>query len=91
MKRKQLSVSLIITQTGFIKAFSDNAQAFTNGFFKVEKVMKNLFVRRLYLWPRYELGHNFLDFLESSYIQAKKKERAIKQLRKGQKSHFNFE
>ena len=48
-------MSLIITQTGFIKAFSDNAQAFTNGFFKVEKVMKNLFVRRLYLWPRYEL------------------------------------
>ncbi|KAK2554945.1 DNA repair endonuclease XPF [Acropora cervicornis] len=41
------------SQTGFIKAFSDNAQAFTNGFFKVEKVMKNLFVRRLYLWPRF--------------------------------------
>ncbi|XP_067027510.1 DNA repair endonuclease XPF-like isoform X1 [Acropora muricata] len=40
-------------KTGFIKAFSDNAQAFTNGFFKVEKVMKNLFVRRLYLWPRF--------------------------------------
>ena len=40
-------------QTGFIKAFSDHPQAFTRGFFQVEKVMKNLFVRKLYLWPRY--------------------------------------
>ncbi|KAJ7377217.1 DNA repair endonuclease XPF [Desmophyllum pertusum] len=40
-------------KTGFIKAFSDNPQAFTNGFFQVEKVMKNLFVRKLYLWPRF--------------------------------------
>ncbi|RMX47207.1 hypothetical protein pdam_00025184, partial [Pocillopora damicornis] len=39
--------------TGFIKALSDNPQAFTSGFFQVEKVMKNLFVRRLYLWPRF--------------------------------------
>ncbi|XP_066015092.1 DNA repair endonuclease XPF-like isoform X2 [Pocillopora verrucosa] len=40
-------------KTGFIKALSDNPQAFTSGFFQVEKVMKNLFVRRLYLWPRF--------------------------------------
>ncbi|XP_020615692.1 DNA repair endonuclease XPF-like [Orbicella faveolata] len=40
-------------KNGFIKAFSDNPQAFTTGFFQVEKVMKNLFVRKLYLWPRY--------------------------------------
>lgn len=49
-------------KTGFIKAFSDNAQAFTNGFFQVEKVMKNLFVRRLYLWPRFHATvSSFLD------------------------------
>lgn len=40
-------------KTGFIKAFSDHPQAFTRGFFQVEKVMKNLFVRKLYLWPRF--------------------------------------
>ncbi|KAK2179590.1 hypothetical protein NP493_480g01020 [Ridgeia piscesae] len=36
------------------KAFSDRAQAFTMGFCHVERVMRNLFVRRLYLWPRFQ-------------------------------------
>ncbi|XP_022786619.1 DNA repair endonuclease XPF-like isoform X3 [Stylophora pistillata] len=40
-------------KTGFIKALSENPQAFTTGLFQVEKVMKNLFVRKLYLWPRF--------------------------------------
>ncbi|CAB4012674.1 DNA repair endonuclease XPF, partial [Paramuricea clavata] len=38
-------------KTGFIKAFSDAPEAFTAGFSKVERVMKNLFVKKLYLWP----------------------------------------
>lgn len=38
---------------GFIKAFTDNAVAFNTGFCHVERVMRNLFVRKLYLWPRY--------------------------------------
>lgn len=40
-------------QTGFIKAFSDSPYAFTTGYSHVERTMKNLFVRNLYLWPRY--------------------------------------
>lgn len=37
---------------GFIKAFTDNAVAFDTGFCHVERVMRNLFVKKLYLWPR---------------------------------------
>ncbi|XP_045159646.2 DNA repair endonuclease XPF-like isoform X1 [Mercenaria mercenaria] len=41
-------------KTGFIKAFSHNATAFTAGFSHVERTMKNLFVRKLFLWPRFQ-------------------------------------
>jgi len=37
-----------------VKAFSDNSLAFTSGFCQVERVMKSLFVRKLYLWPRFQ-------------------------------------
>ncbi|XP_029432485.1 DNA repair endonuclease XPF isoform X2 [Rhinatrema bivittatum] len=47
---------------GFIKAFTDNAVAFHTGFCQVERVMRNLFVRRLYLWPRFHVAVN--SFLE---------------------------
>ncbi|XP_075755461.1 DNA repair endonuclease XPF [Pelodiscus sinensis] len=47
---------------GFIKAFSDNAIAFNTGFCHVERVMRNLFVRKLYLWPRFHIAVN--SFLE---------------------------
>ena len=40
--------------TGFIKAFTDQPQSFTQGFGRVERILKNLFVRNLYLWPRFE-------------------------------------
>ncbi|RUS69234.1 hypothetical protein EGW08_023005, partial [Elysia chlorotica] len=40
-------------KTGFIKAFTDNPEAFTSGFSHVERVMKNLFVKKLFLWPRF--------------------------------------
>ena len=43
-----------LSQSGFVKAFSDRAQAFTMGFCHVERVMRNLFVRKLYLWPRFQ-------------------------------------
>ncbi|XP_030852545.1 DNA repair endonuclease XPF [Strongylocentrotus purpuratus] len=38
---------------GFIKAFSDQPQTFAAGLCKLERVMRNLFVRKLYLWPRF--------------------------------------
>ncbi|XP_053593687.1 DNA repair endonuclease XPF [Microplitis demolitor] len=40
-------------KTGFIKAFTNSALAFTVGFSQVERVMKTLFVKELYLWPRF--------------------------------------
>ncbi|CAH1775707.1 unnamed protein product [Owenia fusiformis] len=40
---------------GFIKAFSESPQSFTAGFCHVARVMKNLFVRKLYLWPRFQI------------------------------------
>nr|XP_002711804.1 DNA repair endonuclease XPF [Oryctolagus cuniculus] len=47
---------------GFIKAFTDNAVAFDTGFCHVERVMRNLFVRKLYLWPRFHVAvHSFLE------------------------------
>jgi hypothetical protein len=50
-------------RAGFIKAFSDNPEALSHGFNGVERVMKALWVRKLYLWPRF---HKVLqDALES--------------------------
>nr|XP_022317869.1 LOW QUALITY PROTEIN: DNA repair endonuclease XPF-like [Crassostrea virginica] len=40
-------------KSGFIKAFSDSPYAFTTGYSHVERTMKNLFIRNLYLWPRF--------------------------------------
>ncbi len=38
---------------GFIKAFSSAPVAFKSGFCQVSRVMRGLFVRNLYLWPRF--------------------------------------
>lgn len=38
---------------GFIKAFSEHPEAFTSDFALVEKIMKYLFVKKLFLWPRF--------------------------------------
>lgn len=38
---------------GFVKAFSENPIALTRGFHHVEKLMRNLYVSRLCLWPRF--------------------------------------
>ncbi|XP_058821611.1 DNA repair endonuclease XPF [Topomyia yanbarensis] len=40
-------------KTGFVKAFSKNVEAFTYGYGHVEKVMRNLFVKDLFIWPRF--------------------------------------
>ncbi|XP_018359378.1 PREDICTED: DNA repair endonuclease XPF [Trachymyrmex cornetzi] len=45
-------------KTGFIKAFTSSSLAFTVGFSKVERVMKALFVKKLYLWPRFHATIN---------------------------------
>lgn len=45
-------------KTGFIKAFTDKATSFSSGFCQVERVMRNLFVKKLYLWPRFQASVN---------------------------------
>jgi DNA excision repair protein ERCC-4 len=40
-------------QNGFIKAFTDAPDLLMSGFAKVDKVLKCLFVRKLYLYPRF--------------------------------------
>ncbi|KAH8260794.1 hypothetical protein KR026_008609, partial [Drosophila bipectinata] len=40
-------------KTGFIKAFSNSAEAFTIGYSHVERTMRNLFVKNLFIWPRF--------------------------------------
>ncbi|XP_053670214.1 DNA repair endonuclease XPF [Anopheles nili] len=42
-------------KVGFVKAFSRNVEAFTYGFGHVEKVMRNLFVKELFIWPRFHV------------------------------------
>ncbi|KAJ9583016.1 hypothetical protein L9F63_022632, partial [Diploptera punctata] len=39
--------------TGFIKAFSTSPQGFTVGFAQLNHIMKTLFVKNVYLWPRF--------------------------------------
>ena len=38
---------------GFVKAFSDQPEEFTGDFGKVERVLKALWLKRLYVWPRF--------------------------------------
>ncbi|CAD7087672.1 unnamed protein product [Hermetia illucens] len=42
-----------INKTGFIKAFSSSAEAFTIGYSHVERTMRNVFVKELFIWPRF--------------------------------------
>ena len=39
---------------GFVKAFSDAPETLASGFMKVDRLCKNLFVRRLFLYPRFK-------------------------------------
>jgi DNA excision repair protein ERCC-4 len=40
---------------GFLKAFSDNPEPFTTGFSPLATMMRNLFLRKPSLWPRFHL------------------------------------
>ncbi|CAM9436108.1 unnamed protein product, partial [Discosporangium mesarthrocarpum] len=40
-------------RVGFVKAFSDQPEAFLSGFAKLGKVLRNLHVSKVYLWPRF--------------------------------------
>ena len=50
--------NLILTKKkkkGFIKAFSDCPVFFSRSFAKVDRVMKNLFVKKLFIYPRFHV------------------------------------
>ncbi|KAH6630222.1 hypothetical protein B0J18DRAFT_420535 [Chaetomium sp. MPI-SDFR-AT-0129] len=42
-------------KAGFLKAFSDNPDPFTTGFSPLTNMMKNLFLRKASLWPRFHV------------------------------------
>ena len=42
-------------KTGFLKAFSDNPEPFTTGFSPLTSMMRNLFLRKPSLWPRFHV------------------------------------
>lgn len=57
-------------KSGFIKAFSTSSQTFTYGFTKIERIMKTLFVPKLYLWPRFHLAvKSSLDKINPQVIE----------------------
>ncbi|KAJ6714912.1 DNA REPAIR ENDONUCLEASE XPF [Salix viminalis] len=39
----------------YIRAFSDRPQAMVSGFSKTERLMKCMFIKRLHLWPRFQV------------------------------------
>ncbi|GAB0086899.1 DNA repair endonuclease XPF [Sergentomyia squamirostris] len=41
-------------QEGFVKAFSNSAESFTFGFGHVERVIHNLYVEEMFIWPRFQ-------------------------------------
>jgi DNA excision repair protein ERCC-4 len=41
-------------KVGFLKAFSDNPEPFTTGFAPLSTMMRNLFLRNVSLWPRFQ-------------------------------------
>lgn len=43
-------------KTGFLKAFSDSPEPFTTGFAPLTTMMRNLFLREVSLWPRFQVG-----------------------------------
>ena len=45
-------------KSGFITALSQNAQGFIGSFAKLERIMRNLFVTKLFLWPRFHATLN---------------------------------
>jgi len=40
---------------GFLKAFSDNPEPFTSGFNPLSTMMRNVFLRSVSLWPRFQM------------------------------------
>ncbi|PSS22076.1 hypothetical protein M430DRAFT_65299 [Amorphotheca resinae ATCC 22711] len=57
-------------KVGFLKAFSDNPEPFTTGFAPLSTMMRNLFLRNVSLWPRFQV-------LVAQSLEGKKKAEVI--------------
>ena len=57
-------------KAGFLKAFSDNPEPFTTGFAPLSTMMRNLFLRNVSLWPRFQA-------LVAQSLEGKKKAEVI--------------
>ncbi|KAK4262525.1 hypothetical protein QN277_028075 [Acacia crassicarpa] len=44
-----------LNRDAYIRAFSDKPHAMVSGFAKVERTMKCLYIRKLHLWPRFQV------------------------------------
>lgn len=44
-----------MNKAGFLKAFTDNPEPFTTGFAPLASMMRNLFLRKPSLWPRFHV------------------------------------
>lgn len=44
-----------MNKVGFLKAFSDNPEPFTTGFAPLASMLRNLFLRKSSLWPRFHV------------------------------------
>ena len=44
-----------LNKVGFLKAFSDNPEPFTSGYAPLASMMRNLFLRKSSIWPRFQL------------------------------------
>ncbi|KAK6822144.1 hypothetical protein RU639_006892 [Aspergillus parasiticus] len=60
-----------INKNGFLKAFSDSPEPFTTGFAPLANSMRNLFLRKASLWPRFHVtvaesleGHRKAEVIE---------------------------
>jgi DNA excision repair protein ERCC-4 len=43
-------------KVGFLKAFADNPEPFTTGFAPLSTMMRNLFLRNVSIWPRFQVS-----------------------------------
>ncbi|RYG69231.1 hypothetical protein EON64_03255 [archaeon] len=58
-------------RSGFLKAFSEEAEALTGPFLKVERLLRSLYLTKLYLWPRFrlEVARALESCVQSSVIE----------------------
>uniref|UniRef100_A0A7S3A8B9 DNA repair endonuclease XPF n=1 Tax=Rhodosorus marinus TaxID=101924 RepID=A0A7S3A8B9_9RHOD len=55
---------------GFIKAFTEEPEALRKGFHNCEKIMRSLYVKRLFLWPRFhEVVQDVLDTRPADVVE----------------------